>query len=76
MKKAFPSGWWGEEAFRFRLSVCQKEEKSMSRIKRAYKYRFSPTDEQKRMLARTFGCCRYAYNWLRHEVACVAVEPG
>jgi hypothetical protein len=35
MKKAFPSGWWGEEAFRFRLSACQKEEKSMSRIKRA-----------------------------------------
>jgi putative transposase len=31
--------------------------------KRAYKYRFYPTDEQKRMLAQTFGCCRYVYNW-------------
>src|SRR5437588_10544687 len=31
--------------------------------KRAYKYRFYPTDEQAHMLARTFGCCRYVYNW-------------
>src|SRR6266581_2122436 len=31
--------------------------------KKAYKYRFSPSDEQKRLLAQTFGCCRYVYNW-------------
>jgi len=31
--------------------------------KRAYKYRFYPTEEQKHILARTFGCCRYVYNW-------------
>ena len=31
--------------------------------KRAYKYRFYPTDEQKHLLAQTFGCCRYVYNW-------------
>jgi len=31
--------------------------------KRAYKYRFYPTEEQKRILAQTFGCCRYVYNW-------------
>jgi putative transposase len=31
--------------------------------KRAYKYRFYPGDEQKRILAHTFGCCRYVYNW-------------
>ncbi|MGH2508664.1 MAG: RNA-guided endonuclease InsQ/TnpB family protein, partial [Ktedonobacteraceae bacterium] len=30
---------------------------------RAYKYRLYPTDEQKRVLAQTFGCCRYVYNW-------------
>jgi putative transposase len=30
---------------------------------KAYKYRFYPTDEQERILARTFGCCRYVYNW-------------
>src|SRR5713101_9882562 len=31
--------------------------------KRAYKYRFYPTPEQKLILAHTFGCCRYVYNW-------------
>jgi putative transposase len=31
--------------------------------KRAYKYRFYPTEEQKRLLAHTFGCCRFVYNW-------------
>src|SRR5713101_2258405 len=31
--------------------------------KRAYKYRFYPTDEQKHILARTFGCARFVYNW-------------
>ena len=35
----------------------------MSTVKRAYLYRFYPTDEQKHMLARTFGCVRYTYNW-------------
>ncbi len=30
---------------------------------RAYKYRFYPTDRQKEILAQTFGCCRYVYNW-------------
>ena len=31
--------------------------------KRAYKYRWYPMDEQKQMLARTFGCARFVYNW-------------
>src|SRR5437764_15118224 len=31
--------------------------------KKAYQYRMYPTDEQANILARTFGCCRYAYNW-------------
>jgi putative transposase len=35
----------------------------MSRIKRAYVYRFYPTNEQQQQLARTFGCVRYVYNW-------------
>ncbi len=35
----------------------------MSKTKRAYKYRFYPTDEQKLILAQTFGCCRFVYNW-------------
>ncbi len=33
------------------------------RQKRAYKYRIYPTDEQKRILAQTFRCCRFIYNW-------------
>jgi putative transposase len=35
--------------------------------KKAYKYRFYPNDEQKRVLAQTFGCCRYVYNWALRE---------
>ena len=35
--------------------------------KKAYKYRFYPTDEQKQILARTFGCCRYVSNWALRE---------
>jgi putative transposase len=31
--------------------------------KRAYRYRCSPTPEQAAVLARTFGCARYVYNW-------------
>ncbi|GCF09753.1 RNA-guided endonuclease InsQ/TnpB family protein [Dictyobacter arantiisoli] len=31
-------------------------------VKRAYKYRFYPTNEQARNLAQTFGCCRFVYN--------------
>lgn len=31
-------------------------------VKRAYRYRFYPSDQQKQQLARTFGCVRYVYN--------------
>ncbi len=30
---------------------------------RTYKYRIYPTDEQKVLFAKTFGCCRFVYNW-------------
>ncbi len=63
MKKAFLSGWRREGLCRFLFAACEKEWERMSKIKRAYHYRFVPTDEQKTMLARTFGCCRYIYNW-------------
>jgi putative transposase len=33
------------------------------KTKRAYKYRFYPTEEQKIILAQTFGCVRFVYNW-------------
>jgi putative transposase len=31
--------------------------------KRAYQYRCYPTNEQEQVLARTFGCVRFVYNW-------------
>ena len=31
--------------------------------KRAYRYRFYPTDEQAHNLACTFGCVRFVYNY-------------
>jgi putative transposase len=33
-------------------------------IKRAYRFRFYPTPEQERILARTFGCARFAFNYM------------
>lgn len=30
---------------------------------RAYKYRIYPTNEQKVLFAKTFGCCRFVHNW-------------
>jgi putative transposase len=35
--------------------------------KKVYKYRFYPTEEQKHIFARTFGCCRFVYNWALRE---------
>ena len=32
-------------------------------IRRAYKYRFYPNQEQRIQLAQTFGCTRFVYNW-------------
>ncbi|HEY5006293.1 MAG TPA: transposase, partial [Ktedonobacteraceae bacterium] len=32
-------------------------------VKRTYKYRFYPTDQQARTLAQTFGCVRFIYNF-------------
>ncbi|GHO79444.1 transposase [Ktedonobacter sp. SOSP1-85] len=31
--------------------------------KRAFKYRVYPTQQQQQILAQTFGCCRFVYNW-------------
>ena len=32
-------------------------------MERGYRYRIYPTDEQKVLMAKTFGCVRYVYNW-------------
>lgn len=33
-------------------------------VKRAYRFRFYPTPEQAQILVRTFGCARFAYNYM------------
>ena len=35
----------------------------MHRMLRAYKYRIYPTEAQRVLFAKTFGCCRFVYNW-------------
>ncbi len=44
--------------------------------KRAYKYRFYPTDEQKKILAQTFGCVRFLYNFGLHTRSVAYKEQG
>ncbi|MGF6765516.1 putative transposase [Paraburkholderia sp. GAS33] len=36
-------------------------------VKRAYRFRFYPTPEQEMILARTFGCARFAYNYMLRQ---------
>jgi putative transposase len=48
----------------------------MSVIKRAYRYRIYPTTEQRQVLARTFGCCRWVYNHALARKTAVYQEAG
>ena len=41
---------------------------------KAHKIRLNPTPEQEDYLRRACGTRRFVYNWLRHEVASVAVR--
>ena len=52
--------WWSIQDLTCLDVVCYHL--SMKQ-KRAYQYRFYPTSEQEDLLARTFGCARYVYNW-------------
>jgi putative transposase len=36
-------------------------------VKRAYRFRFDPTPEQEVILTRTFGCVRFAYNYMLRQ---------
>jgi putative transposase len=36
-------------------------------VKKAYKFRFYPTSQQEEILARTFGCTRFAYNYMLRQ---------
>ena len=44
----------------FLRGMCYRENMNQQR---AYKYRWYPTTEQEKILAQTFGCARYVYNW-------------
>jgi transposase len=48
----------------------------VSQTKRAYKFRFYPTEEQKVLLAQTFGCVRFVYNWGLHTRSTAYKERG
>jgi putative transposase len=48
----------------------------VSNAKRAYQYRFYPTDEHRIILAQTFGCVRFVYNWGLHTRAVASREHG
>ena len=46
----------------------------MSRMEKAYSYRFYPTPEQESLLWRTAGCVRLIYNKALHERAQAGYE--
>jgi putative transposase len=46
------------------------------KTKRAHKFRFYPNDEQRIILAQTFGCVRFVYNWGLHTRSTAYKERG
>jgi putative transposase len=48
----------------------------VSQTKRAYHSRFYPTNEQAHLLAQTFGCVRFTYNWALHTRSTAYKERG
>lgn len=43
-----------------KIILYHKTDKEMIK---GYKYRLDPTPEQIVQMEKTFGCCRYVYNW-------------
>jgi len=43
---------------------------------KAYKFRIYPTEEQKVLIAKTIGCCRFVYNFFLHQWNTVYIETG
>jgi putative transposase len=46
------------------------------KVRRGYKVELDLNNEQRTLCLKHAGCARFAWNWLRHEVAYVAVETG
>ncbi len=44
------------------LNLCNNIRKDGQTVRKAYKYRIYPNEEQKSQLAKIFGCCRFVYN--------------
>ncbi len=40
-----------------------KSKKEASNLEKAYKFRIYPTAEQQELITKTFGCCRYVFNY-------------
>ena len=45
-------------------------------IHKAFKYRVFPTDEQQEAITKTFGCCRFVYNWGLSEKIRIYEQKG
>jgi hypothetical protein len=45
-------------------------------VKRGYQAELDLNNEQVTLARKHCGAARWAYNYLRHEVACAAVEAG
>ena len=49
---------------------------SVMKVVRGYETELDLNHKQITDCKKHAGAARYAYNWLRHEVACVSVETG
>jgi len=46
-----------------RIFKIRKRKSEVKSVEKAYKYRIYPNKKQKEILAKTFGCCRFVYNY-------------
>ena len=59
-----------------RFSRASLEGEDNVQITRGYRAELDLNNKQITACKQYAGAARFAYNWLRHEVACVAVETG
>lgn len=45
------------------MLVSAQEVSSKPLVHQAYKYRIYPNTEQKQLIRRMFGCCRFVFNY-------------
>jgi putative transposase len=60
----FLSRLTGEDFLKiFSLTIIKTCAFLVRMLRKTFTYRIFPTAEQQRIIAKTFGCCRYVYNW-------------